>query len=73
MDDVLEDLKRYKADAMRSQDTGRQIVYTRAVDEIARLRSELDLYKAVVMNVCLVLGYPDHGLELGTVERGPQS
>lgn len=38
MNDILDDLKRYKADAMRSQDAGRQIVYTRAVDEIERLR-----------------------------------
>lgn len=41
MDDILDDLKRYKADAMRSQDAGRQIVYTRAIDEIERLRALL--------------------------------
>lgn len=38
-------------------------------DEIERLRRDLDLYKAVVMNVCLTLGHSDHGLELGQEPR----
>lgn len=52
MDDILDDLKRYKTDAMRSQDAGRQIVYTRAIDEIERLR-------AIVSDACEVLKHYD--------------
>lgn len=46
MNDILDDLKRYKTDAMRSQDTGRQIVYTRAIDEIEQLERENELLRA---------------------------
>lgn len=48
MNDILDDLKRYKADAMRGQDAGRQIVYTRAIDEIERLRKIEDAAKYVL-------------------------
>ena len=48
MNDILDDLQRYKVDAMRSQDAGRQIVYTRAVDEIERLRAALSDIEFIV-------------------------
>jgi hypothetical protein len=40
MTDVLDDLRRAKADAMAGGDAGMQQLFTRAIDEIESLRSQ---------------------------------
>lgn len=40
MNDILDDLRKAKANAMKGQDAGTQLLLTRAIDEIESLRNQ---------------------------------